>query len=206
MISLTAITTIFGVLVPLMVAYISSRHNFKKHPRLEFSESIEAAKEFDAIVISNAESQLVKDRVAQKLIMKKNINFLETQYFYSYADMELWVERYVDVRKYIEPIINENNKIVDLKNRYTMAKGVLFLCMYIFFAILAMMPLMFLKYYLEIFKQSIDNINFLLTFNLITWPILFSFIALGGLHKANKISDAYNFLKNFEHERIKVEK
>ncbi|MDK2171462.1 hypothetical protein [Acinetobacter baumannii] len=203
MISLTAITTVLGALVPLIVAYISSRHNFKKHPRLEFSESIEAAKEFDAIVIST-ESQLVKDRVAQKMIMKKNINFLETQYFYSYADMELWVERYVDVRKYIEPIIDENNKIVDLKNKYTMAKGVLFLCMYIFFAILAMMPLMFLKYYLEILKQSIDNINFLLTFNLVTWPILFSFIALGGLHKANKISDAYNFLKNFEHERIKV--
>lgn len=78
MISLTAITTVFGALVPLMVAYISSRHNFKKHPRLEFSESIEAAKEFDSILTST-ESQLVKDRMAQKLVMKKNINFLETQ-------------------------------------------------------------------------------------------------------------------------------
>ncbi|EOQ63123.1 hypothetical protein F935_02216 [Acinetobacter calcoaceticus ANC 3811] len=204
MISLTAITTVLGALVPLMVAYISSRHNFKKHPRLEFSESIDAAKEFAAIVIS-AESQLVKDRVAQKLIMKKNINFLETQYFYSYVDMELWVERYVDVRKYIKPIIDENNKIVDLKNKYTMAKGVLFLCMYFFFAILAMIPLIFLKYYVEILQRSIDTISFLITFNLIIWPILFGFIALGGLHKANKISDAYNFLKNFEHERIKVE-
>ncbi|MGP4880823.1 hypothetical protein ACTXQV_54950, partial [Klebsiella pneumoniae] len=65
-----------------------------------FSSFNTFAKEFDAIVIST-ESQLVKDRVAQKMIMKKNINFLETQYFYSYADMELWVERYVDVRKYI---------------------------------------------------------------------------------------------------------
>ncbi|CAI3150864.1 hypothetical protein MWMV8_MWMV8_01869 [Acinetobacter calcoaceticus] len=203
MISLTAITTVFGVLVPLMVAYISSRHNFKKHPRLEFSESIEAAKEFDAIVIST-ESQLVKDRVAQKLIMKKNINFLETQYFYSYVDMELWVERYVDVRKYIEPIIDENNKIIDLKNKYTMTKGILFLCMYSFFAILAMIPLMFLKHYLEILQRTIDTSSFLITFNLITWPILFVFIALVGLHKANKISDAYNFLKNFECERIKV--
>ncbi|MBV6613243.1 hypothetical protein JL975_19050, partial [Acinetobacter baumannii] len=172
MISLTAITTVFGALVPLMVAYISSRHNFKKHPRLEFSESIEAAKEFDSILTST-ESQLVKDRMAQKLVMKKNINFLETQYFYSYVDMELWVERYIDVRKYIEPIIDEDNKIVDLKNKYTMAKGILFLCMYSFFAILAMIPLMFLKYYLAILHQSIDTSSFLITFNLITWPILF---------------------------------
>ncbi len=192
MISLTAITTVFGVLVPLMVAYISSRHNFKKHPRLEFSESIEAAKEFDSILTST-ESQLVKDRMAQKLVMKKNINFLETQYFYSYVDMELWVERYIDVRKYIEPIIDEDNKIVDLKNKYTMAKGILFLCMYSFFAILAMIPLMFLKYYLAILHQSIDTSSFLITFNLITWPILFIFIALVGLHRANKIADAYNF-------------
>ncbi|MDN8246435.1 hypothetical protein QZK48_07745 [Acinetobacter baumannii] len=203
MISLTAITTVFGVLVPLMVAYISSRHNFKKHPRLEFSESIEAAKEFDSILTST-ESQLVKDRIAQKLVMKKNINFLEAQYFYSYVDMELWVERYVDVRKYIEPIIDEDNKIVDLKNKYTMAKGILFLCMYSFFAILAMIPLMFLKHYLAILHQSIDTNSFLITFNLITWPILFIFIALVGLHRANKISDAYNFLKKFERERIKI--
>lgn len=203
MISLTAITTVFGVLVPLMVAYISSRHNFKKHPRLEFNESIEAAKEFDSILTST-ESQLVKDRMAQKLVMKKNINFLETQYFYSYVDMELWVERYIDVRKYIEPIIDEDNKIVDLKNKYTMAKGILFLCMYSFFAILAMIPLMFLKYYLAILHQSIDTSSFLITFNLITWPILFIFIALVGLHRANKIADAYNFLKKFECERIKI--
>ncbi|HDV0620786.1 TPA: hypothetical protein RHI15_001329, partial [Acinetobacter baumannii] len=187
----------------LMVAYISSRHNFKKHPRLEFSESIEAAKEFDSILTST-ESQLVKDRMAQKLVMKKNINFLETQYFYSYVDMELWVERYIDVRKYIEPIIDEDNKIVDLKNKYTMAKGILFLCMYSFFAILAMIPLMFLKYYLAILHQSIDTSSFLITFNLITWPILFIFIALVGLHRANKIADAYNFLKKFECERIKI--
>lgn len=203
MISLTAIIAVLGALVPLIVAYISSRHNFRKHPRLEFSESIEAAKEFDAIAIST-ESQLVKDRTAQKLIMKKNINFLEAQYFYRYVDMELWVERYIDVRKYIKPIIDEDNKIVDLKNKYTMAKGILFLCMYSFFAILAMIPLMFLKYYLEILHQSIDTSSFLITFNLITWPILFVFIALVGLHKANKISDAYNFLKNFQSERIKV--
>ncbi|MDC5106521.1 hypothetical protein Q5X37_14675 [Acinetobacter baumannii] len=203
MINFTAITTVGGVLVPLIVAYISSRHNFKKHPRLEFSESIEAAKEFDAIVTST-ESQLVKERVAQKLVMKKNINFLEAQYFYSYVDMEFWVERYVDVRKYIEPIIDENNKIVDLKNKYTMVKGITFLCIYIFFAILAMIPLMFLKHYLEILHQPIDTIVFLIKFNLIIWPILFGFIALGSLHKANKISDAYNFLKHFQSDKIKI--
>ena len=203
MISLTAITAVLGALVPLIVAYISSRHNFKKHPRLEFSESIEAAKEFDAIVIST-ESQLVKDRIAQKLIMKKNINFLETRYFYRYVDMELWVERYIDVRRYIEPIIDDNNEIVELKNKYTMTKSILFLCMYFLCGVLAVIPLLFVHHYLEILNQSINNIKFLLTFNLIAWPILSGCIALISLHKANKISDAYNFLKNFQSERIKV--
>ncbi len=37
--------------------------------------------------------------------------------------MELWVERYIDVRRYIEPIIDDNNEIVELKNRYTMTKN-----------------------------------------------------------------------------------
>ncbi|MFH3575200.1 hypothetical protein WAI05_22920, partial [Acinetobacter baumannii] len=59
-------------------------------------------------------------------------------------------------------------------------------------------------HYLEILQRTIDTISFLITFNLIIWPILFGLIALGALHKANKISDAYNFLKNFENERIKV--
>ncbi|TDI19980.1 hypothetical protein DWA09_07385, partial [Acinetobacter baumannii] len=62
----------------------------------------------------------------------------------------------------------------------------------------------FLPYYVAILHQSIDTSSFLITFNLITWPILFIFIALVGLHRANKIADAYNFLKKFECERIKI--
>ncbi len=71
--------------------------------------------------------------------------------------------------------------------------------MYVFLCgVLAVIPLLFLHHYLEILNQSINNIKFLLTFNLIAWPILSGCIALISLHKANKISDAYNFLKKFQ--------
>lgn len=46
MISLNSITAILGILIPIIIAYISTRHNFRKHPRQEFSEDIESAKEF----------------------------------------------------------------------------------------------------------------------------------------------------------------
>lgn len=141
MISLTSVSSILGILIPILVAYISTRHNFRKHPREEFSGDIDAAKEFVKILKSR-DSQLIKDRITQKLVLKKNINFIEASFFYQYLDMGLWLERYINVREFLVPVF-EGKKIEKFIERHTCLKINTFLFFYIFFAFLAMTPFFF---------------------------------------------------------------
>lgn len=203
MINLTPITTILGILIPVVIAYISTRHNFRKHPRQEFSEDIDSAREFETIVLSNA-SQLVKDRIAQKLVVKKNINFIEAKFFYKYIDMELWMERYIEVREFIKPIVDEDNNIIDLTTRNTKRKGFMFLLSYIVLACLSFTPFMFFKSYLKLWHWGLQADQYLILFNLVTWPFILIFLAFICLYKANKTSDADKFLKRFNEESLKV--
>lgn len=203
MISLTSVSSILGILIPILVAYISTRHNFRKHPREEFSGDIDAAKEFVKILKSK-DSQLVKDRITQKLVLKKNINFIEASFFHQYLDMGLWLERYIEVREFLVPVF-EGKKIKKFIERHTWLKINTFLFFYIFFAFLAMTPFLFFKIYLELWVQSIENKQFLLNVNLILWPLILASLAFINLYKWNKASDAQKFLKKFKEESFLVE-
>lgn len=108
MISVVSISSILGIIIPIFVAYIGTRHNFRKHPREEFSGDIDAAKEFVKILKSK-DSQLIKDCVTQKMMLKKNINFIEASFFYQYSDMGLWLDRYIDVKEFLVPVFDGEN-------------------------------------------------------------------------------------------------
>lgn len=202
MISLNSITAILGILIPIIIAYISTRHNFRKHPRQEFSEDIESAKEFEATLNSN-DSQLIKDRIAQKLVVKKNINFLEVNFFHKYVDMEFWLGKYIYIRNYIRPLVDENKNIIELKPKYSNKRGLLYLIFYFLFAFMALIPLMFVKFYLELWDKALATKQYLIIANLIMWPLILASLAFIYLHKANKIAETSRFLKRFKDESIK---
>ncbi|WP_278397432.1 hypothetical protein [Acinetobacter venetianus] len=204
MINLASVSSILGILIPILVAYISTRHNFRKHPREEFSGDIDAAKEFVKILKSK-DSQLIKDRITQKLVLNKNINFIEASFFYQYLDMGLWLERYINVREFLVPVF-EGKNIKEFIEKYTWLKTSLFLFFYILFAFLAMTPFLFFKTYSELWSQSIENKQFLLNVNLVLWPLIFASLALIYLYRWNKASDARNFLKKFKAESFPLEK
>lgn len=199
----TAISAILGIIIPVMVAYISTRHNFRKHPRQEFSEGVEAAKEFDSIT-SSSDSQLVKDRVTQKLIVNKEINFIEAKFFYQYVDMGLWIDRYISVRSFIDLIVDENNNIIELTEKNKLKTRIYFFILYVFFAALALFPFLFRAFYLSFWDEAISSKQYLISANLVVWPIIFMSLAFNNLYKSSKTSDAAKFLKRFKKESIKV--
>ncbi|WP_151869911.1 hypothetical protein [Acinetobacter sp. TUM15509] len=202
--NLTSISTMCGIFIPIIVAYISTRHNFKKHPRQEFTEDVISAREFEK-VLKSKDNQLIKDRVTQKFMLRKNVNFLEAKYFYSFVDMESWIQQYLHVKKYITPIYNIDNNITEFKLKYSKAQGFLFLISYIFLAFIAITPLIFMNQFMSLWKECINSKNYLLPFNMIIWPLIFISISFIKLHKATKISEAISFLKKFKKESIKID-
>lgn len=200
--TITAISALLGTLIPILVAYISTRHNFRKHPRQEFSEDIESAREFEKILESN-ESHLIKDKVTQKFILRKNINFLEGKYFYSYVDMELWVHRYLEVRNFIKLEYDDQNYIVELKPKNKISEGIWYLFLYIFYACIAILPLVFINFYINLWETSWVEKNYLNLFNMIIWPIISICFAFINLYKADKTWEAKCFLYEIKKEGIK---
>lgn len=201
MISLASVSSILGIIIPIVVAYISTRHNFRKHPREEFADDVDTAKEFE-LVLSSEDSQLIKDRITQKLMLTKNVNFMEAQFFYQYADMSLWFERYKYVKTYLRPLIDEKNNITDFTTKNTSQGGFYFLFLYFLFAFIALTPCIFINLYVKSWSDSIQAKQYLILVNLALWPIIFLCLAFINLNKANKVHEAHKFLKKFNKESI----
>lgn len=200
---ITTISALLGTFIPILVAYISTRQHFRKHPRQEFSEDVESAREFEK-VLESKESQLIKDRITQKFLIKKNINFLEAKYFYSYVDMELWIQRYLEVRNFIKLDVDDKNYIIDLKPKNKIRDGIWYLFLYIFYAFISMLPLMFINFYINLWENSLEEKKYLNLFNIMLWPIIAICFAFINLYKANKTWEAKCFLNKIKKEGIKI--
>jgi len=74
------LTVIGSILVPLLVAHLSSRNSIRRHPKEEFADDVKNAKEFE-LLVGSKEPNLIKDRVAQQLFQSKKISFKEAIYF-----------------------------------------------------------------------------------------------------------------------------
>lgn len=153
--------------------------------------------------MNSNDSQLIKDRIAQKLVVKKNINFLEVNFFHKYVDMEFWLEKYIYIRNYIRPLVDENKKIIELKPKYSNKRSLLYLIFYFLFAFMALIPLIFVKFYLELWDKALAIKQYLIIANLVMWPLILASLAIIYLHKANKIAETSRFLKRFKDESIK---
>lgn len=197
------ITLIGSILVPLLVAHLSSRNSIRKHPKEEFADDVKYAKEFESLVGSN-EPNLIKDRVAQQLFQSKKISFKETIYFRQFENMEFWIQSYISVKKFIEVVRDDENNIIDLSFEYSRWKRARYLSIYGLSVSLGV----FLIFWFDLVREFL-NINF-------NWPnpltitiiVLWSFVflSLGFYHLVTDTtySDAKKFMNHFKDQGIKL--
>jgi len=200
---LKLLTVIGSIVVPIFIAFWNTKNSSKKHPKEEFAEDAKIAERF-ATAVNTAQPMLVKDRLTQQLLETKKVTYFEVMYFYEYSDMEKWVNKYISVRDELKLVRNSKGEILKIHHPHSRKKAILFSLGYICFALLGLLPFLFINWYTETYSNSIDSKQYLVVFNLIIWPILSLIVALTFLIEGIKYKDAKRFIKKFEAEAIKV--
>ncbi|MGI1795228.1 hypothetical protein [Acinetobacter variabilis] len=200
---LKILAVITPIIVPLAIAFLNSKYSVKRHPKEEFAEDVIIAEKFAAIHDSNV-SHLVKDRLAQQLLETKKITYLEVAYFYQYSDMERWIAEYIRLKDKLKLVRDSNGKIIKIHHPYSRKKVASFTLGYVFFAIIGLLPFLFINTFIEIFESHMQSKQYLVIFNMFTWPILSILVALMFLHEGAKYKDAQRFVKKFETDAIKI--
>jgi hypothetical protein len=200
----TIILSVLGsIVVPLLIAFWTLKSSSKKHPKDLYLEDVNIAEKFE-ISLSSNQPMFVKDRMAQQLFETKKITYFEALYFYNFIDMEKWVAKYIDVRDELKLVRNSKGEILKIHLPHSRKKVIRFTLGYICFALLGLMPFLFINWYTEAYSTSLESRQYLYVFNLIIWPILFFIYALKFLIDGIKYNDAKRFVKKFEAEAIKV--
>ena len=193
-------SVIVSLIVPLLVAWISSRHHFKKDIHNQLIASVESAREFYQLLDSN-EAVLIKDAITQKFLVSKNVNFLEAKYFSQFNDMEKWARSYIVHRDEITLNFNEKNEIDSISMTHVKKKmAVLFISYFVFFGI-AIIPFLNFSWYLAWIVECIDETRYLTVLNLTGFPIILCFIGVISLIRAEKLLAALFFEKKFNTEK-----
>lgn len=200
---LKLLAVIGPIFVPILVAFINIKSSIKKHPKDEFSDDVNSSEKFVSIINSDC-SMLIKDRITQQTFMSKKITFREAIYFYNFEDMEYWIKYFINNRKYIKILRNSKGNITHLFQDSTKIERVGYLVGYVIFAFLAISPLLNFNFYHNLYQESIKTNNYLITFNLIIWPILLFVIAAGFLIRGSQVNDAKRFIKNFKENAVKI--
>lgn len=197
------LAVIIPIIVPLLLAFLNSKYSIKKHPKDEFAEDVKVAEKFAAIHDSNV-SHLVKDRLAQQLLETKKITYLEVAYFYKYSDMEKWINEYIRVKDKLKLVRQSNGKIIKIHHPYSRSKAASLAFGYIIFAVIGLLPFLFINTFIEIFESHMQSKQYLVIFNMFTWPILFVLVALIFLLEGTRYQAAHRFVKKFKAESIKI--
>jgi hypothetical protein len=197
------LSAIGSIVVPLFIAFWTLKNSAKRHPKDIYLENVNVAEKFEISLTSN-QPIFVKDRMAQQLFETKKITFYEALYFYNFIDMEKWVAKYIDVRDELKLVRNSKGEILKIHLPHSRKKVILFTLGYICFALLGLLPFLFINWYTEVYSNSLESRQYLNVFNLIIWPILSLIYALTFLIEGTKYNNAKRFLKIFEAEAIKV--
>ncbi len=197
------LTALGSILVPLLVAYMTSRAAIGKHPKEEYADDVNNAKEFEKLLGSQTPN-LIKDRVAQQLFQSKKVSFREVIYFRQFENMEFWVRNYLAVKKFIQLNRDEQNNIISLGFKYSRWRRVGYVITYF----LSMGSGLFLVFwFVPINAWLTNNLNWpdLLS---ITIVVLWSFILISfgayNLITDTKYAEAKNFMNDFEKDSIRL--
>ncbi|MFN3893728.1 MAG: hypothetical protein ACK4KU_03980 [Acinetobacter sp.] len=200
---LKIVTVLGSILVPLLVAHLSSRNSIRRHPKEEFADDVKNAKEFEAL-IGSKEPNLIKDRVAQQLFQSKKITFREAIYFRQFENMECWVKSYISVKRFIKVDRDDENNIIDISFEYSLRKRARYLLVY---GVTVSLGLFLIFWFNPIRKYL--NINFdwpnPLTITIIVlWSFVFLSLGFYNLVTDKTYSEAKKFMTDFRDEAIKL--
>ena len=198
--TLTALASIIG---PLVIAFWNNRHLSKKHTKDEFEVDVKIAERFEEIHQLKT-SHLVKDRLAQQLFMTKKITYFEVLFFYQYSDMERWINDYIRCKDKVKLIQNSNGKIIKIHHPHSRLKVFGFSVGYVVFAILALLPFLYINSFIEIYESQMASKQYLIIFNMFAWPILSAILAIILLIEGAKYNAIKSFIKKFESNAIKI--
>ncbi|MFX3621878.1 MAG: hypothetical protein ACE3JT_11705 [Acinetobacter radioresistens] len=198
------ILTVLGpILVPLLVAYMTSRAAIGKHSKEEYADEVKNAKEFEKL-IGKQTPNLIKDRVAQQLFQSKKVSFREVIYFRQFENMEYWVRYYLTVKKFIQLNRDEQNNIISLSFKKSFWRRVRYLITYS----LSMGGGLFLVLWFELVNDWLSiNLNWpdLASIAIvISWAVILISIGSYNLILLSKYTEAKKFMRDFEKDSIRL--
>ncbi|MCX0332221.1 hypothetical protein NVT87_15235 [Acinetobacter radioresistens] len=198
------ILTVLGpILVPLLVAYMTSRAAIGKHSKEEYADEVKNAKEFEKL-IGKQTPNLIKDRVAQQLFQSKKVSFREVIYFRQFENMEYWVRYYLSVKKFIQLNRDEQNNIISLSFKKSFWRRVSYLIIYS----LSMGGGLFLVLWFELVNDWLSiNLNWpdLASIAIvISWAVILISIGSYNLIMLSKYTEAKKFMSDFEKDSIRL--
>lgn len=171
-----------------------------KHKK--FDEQLEIAKAFYTEYIKNSDINsvplLVKDRAAQQLVRHEGINYQEVIYFLQFINFDNKIKHYMNCRDYLD-IDQQQGKIVNVRLKNTPTKHKikkrLFLMGYFILAFIAILPLMYTKFYLNQIDLYWGKLMIFPIFYIVV-PIVCAFLAFACLAAESNMSNAEKLLKN----------
>jgi hypothetical protein len=198
------ILTVLGpILVPLLVAYMTSRAAIGKHSKEVYADEVKNAKEFEKL-IGKQTPNLIKDRVAQQLFQSKKVSFREVIYFRQFENMEYWVRYYLTVKKFIQLNRDEQNNIISLSFKKSFWRRVRYLITYS----VSMGGGLFLVLWFELVNDWLSiNLNWpdLASIAIvISWAVILISIGSYNLILLSKYTEAKKFMRDFEKDSIRL--
>lgn len=188
---------ILSFILPLLKNGLLSLKEDKKLTLKEIDNDLDVAEDFEFLV-DDSYSQLYKDRYAKKIFNTKNINYDELVFFINFKDADVWVKRYLNVKREITKIEDDHGKITGFKSDSTFGAKVYWWVIYIVSMAFFATPYIFFNQYNQVIQRTITEQNYLMTVELFLFPILFLGIGIISLIQGGKTSEAKKFLKDLQ--------
>ncbi len=193
---------VISFILPLLRDWINNLRLKNKENTTSLRANFDNAEDFEEIQNSSC-SQLAKDRYAKILFNNENINNEEAILFMGFKDADYWVKRYLPVKYRVKIIRDLDGNFVDFESNYTWKKSFLWYSVYFLSMSIFATPYIFFKQYNLEVQQTIIHQNYLLTVELVLFPLFFLAIGILSINEKQKNTDAKNFVIEFK-ERAKL--
>ncbi len=188
---------IISLILPFLKNWLDNLKEKKKNSSEKISNDLKNSEEYiegNKIIIS----QLTKDRIAKKLFDNEEINHDEMEFFLKYRDADFWVKKYLKIKYRVVVVRDEAGNITGFQSNYTLLKKVSGILMYIFSMVVFALPYLFFKQYSIEIQKTIEAQVYLITAEIVLFPIFFLFIGVVILIENGKNRDGADFVEYFK--------
>lgn len=188
---------IISLALPLLNYWLNNLKDRNKNSSEKISNGLKHAEDY----IEEGKlpkSQLAKDRLAKKIFDNESINYEEMEFFLKFQDADYWVKRYLEMKYRVEILRSDTGEIVGFKSNYRKRDTAYWVSVYVFSMLCFSLPYLFFKQYSIEIQQTLQAQTYLLTAELILFPIFFLFIGLMSLNEGSKRRSGKSFVEDFE--------